>query len=243
MSGRQSTAAERCKRHGSQGDKTVRCAKCKGDIPPYAGVKVAELRETYVHHPGQCADAAERAETLRKVAQQAMFAWDCSHVQPGVTEPEICSIAGMGRESADAYLEHFRREHGATVLKPTVAPVRLRKGAAAAPRQAPRVPPFKRTEWETTEHFPTGETGEHGQPLYREVTSRHRGQFWCNAAEANAVVVIEDRRSQGLPNVLTTLYLDASGKLTADWSAARSDRREAGRRERDRKFYAERAAS
>jgi hypothetical protein len=232
------TVAERCKRHGSQGDKTVRCARCKGHIEPYAGVRVAELRETYVHHPGKCQDSAERSATLRKVAQQAMFAWECSHAEPGVTEPEICSIAGMGHESEQAYLEHFRREHGATPVKPTVQPIRLRKGVPHAPRQAPRVMPFKRIEW-TEHHYAEWKPGVGNERL---ADTHHRGQFWANGPDAHSVIVIEDRRAVGLPNVLKTLYLDANGTLTADWSDARSDRREANRRERDRKFWADRTA-
>ena len=56
-----------------------------------------------------------------------MFAWECTHIEPGSTEPEICSIAGT---KPTAYLEHMKREHGATRLHPTVAPIRLRKGIA-----------------------------------------------------------------------------------------------------------------
>jgi hypothetical protein len=240
------TSAEVCKRHGSQGAKVVRCVRCGGDIPDYAGRRVAELRETYAHHPGQCTDTHERQAAVRQVAGQASFAWECRTVAPGVTEPDICSIAGMGRESAEAYAGHMRREHGATALKPAVPPIRLRKGVPAAPRQAPRVAPFKRIAWTTTEHMPTGEHHPAelgGGPVYREVTTGHRGQFWANGPDAHSVIVIEDMRGTGRPNRLVTLYQDSSGTLAADWSSARSDRRDANRRERDRQFWSERAAS
>lgn len=238
------TSAEVCKRHGSQGAKVVRCIRCGGDIPEYAGRRVAELRETYAHHPGQCQDTHERQAAVRQVAGQASFAWECRTVAPGVTEPDICSIAGMGRESAEAYLEHFRSEHGATALKPTVPPIRLRKIVPAAPRQAPRVAPFKRITWTQTHQQMTSETGSpYGGPTWETTVTEHRGQFWSNGPDAHSVIVIEDRRAAGLPNRLVTLYQDSSGKLTADWSSAKSDRRDANRRERDRQFYAERAAS
>jgi hypothetical protein len=213
-----SKIADQCKRHGSQGGKVVQCIRCKGDIPPYAGRKVAELRETYAHHPGQCTDAGERAGTLRKVAQQSMFAWECTHIEAGSAAPEICSIAGT---EPTAYIEHMRREHGATQLHPTVAPVRLRKGAPAAARQAPTVPPFKRLEWTETH---AGPWSPEGQETW---TTEHRGQFWANGPGPYSVITIEDMRGTGRPNRLVTLYVRADGSLTPDWSAAKHSRREA----------------
>jgi hypothetical protein len=212
--------ADQCKRHGSQGGKVVQCVRCKGDIPPYAGRKVAAYRDAYAHHPGQCTDAEERSVTLRKVAQQAMFAWECTHIEPGSTEPDICSIAGT---EPTVYIEHMRRSHGATQLHPTVPPIRLRKGVPAAPRQAPNVPPFKRLTW-TEEH--AGPWSPQGQERW---TTEHRGQFWSNGPVPHSVIAIEDMRGTGLPNRLVTLYLRADGSVTPDWSAAKRDRREAKR--------------
>ena len=214
--------ADRCKSRGSQGGKVVRCVRCGGDIPPYAGRKVAELRETYAHHAGQCQDHGERIATLRKVAQQAMFAWECTHIEPGSTEPEICSIAGT---KPTAYLEHMKREHGATQLHPTVAPIRLRKGVPAAARQAPRVAPFKRIEW-AERHYAEWQPGTGNERL---PDTQHRGQFWANGDVPHSVIVIEDMRGTGRPNRLVTLYLRADGTLTPDWSDAGSSRREANR--------------
>jgi hypothetical protein len=218
MTSKASQIAERCKRHGSQGGKVVRCVRCGGDIPPYAGRKVAELRETYAHHPGQCTDAEERSGTLRKVAQQSMFAWECTHIEPGTTEPEICSIAGT---EPTAYLEHMKREHGATQLRSTAAPVRLRKGVPAAARQAPIVAPFKKIAW-TEKH--AGPWSLEGQETW---TTEHRGQFWANGPDSHSVIAIEDMRGTGRPNRLVTLYVRPDGSVTPDWSDAKHSRREA----------------
>ena len=210
--------ADRCKSRGSQGGKVVRCVRCGGDIPPYAGRKVAELRETYAHHPGQCQDHDERTATLRKVAQQSMFAWECVHIEPGTTQPEICSIAGT---ETTAYTEHMRREHGATQLHPTMSPIKLRKGIPAAARQAPIVPPFKRLAW-TEKH--AARWSPEGQETW---TTEHRGQFWANGPEPHSVIAIEDMRGTGRPNRLVTLYVRADGSVTPDWSSAKHNRREA----------------
>ena len=218
MTNKASQIAERCKRHGSQGGKVVQCVRCKGDIPAYAGRKVADLRETYAHHPGQCQDHDERAETLRKVAQQAMFAWECTHIEPGSTEPEICSIAGT---EPTAYTEHMKREHGATQLRPTVAPVKLHKGVPAAARQTPIVSPFKRLSWTETHADPWSPEGQ------ETWTTEHRGQFWSNGPVPHSVIAIEDMRGTGRPNRLVTLYVRADGSVTPDWSGAKHSRREA----------------
>lgn len=236
--------ADQIKRMSSNGAKVVTCVRCHTDIQEYAGRPVALISGQYAHHPGKCPDTAEREARVRSVAAQTSFAFECVRVEPGSTAPDICSLAGMDR---GAYVEHMRAEHGATMLHPTQPMIKLRKSVPAAKRQAPAVEhPFKRITWQTTEHVPTGDVHPAelgGGPVYAPVTTEHRGQFWANGPEAHSVIVIEDMRSTGRPNRLVTLYADASGTLRADWSSARSDRHDANRRERDRQFYAERAAS
>ncbi len=218
--------AERCKRAGSQGGKVIRCVRCHGDIPEYAGRSVALLSGQHAHHPGKCTDQAEREAGVRSVAVQTTFGWSCAHVEPGSTEPDICSLAGAERT---AYVEHMRAEHGATALKPTVPPIRLRNAVPAAKRQAPAVAPFKRIEWTVT-RGPDGGTA--ANPVLR------RGQFWANGPDAHSVIVIEDMRALAMPNRLVTLYIRADGSVTPDWSDAGSSRREANR---ENKRAAERA--
>lgn len=56
--------AAQVERQGSQGATVVQCVVCRGDIPPYAGRPVS-LYGKYAHHPGQCADAADRAVKIQ----------------------------------------------------------------------------------------------------------------------------------------------------------------------------------
>ena len=138
------------------------------DIPPYAGRKVAELRETYAHHAGQCQDHGERIATLREGRAAGHVRVGVHPHRAGQHRAEICSIAGT---KPTAYLEHMKREHGATQLHPTVAPIRLRKGVPAAARQAPRVAPFKRIEW-AERHYAEWQPGTGNERL---PDTQHRG--------------------------------------------------------------------
>ena len=206
----------------SQGGKTVTCVRCSGEIQPYAGRAVALLSGVYAHHPGKCQDRAEQAAKAHAWSQDTMFGWLCAHVEPSYTgrAPECCHVTGGDREE---FAEHMK-SHGKRPL--TTEPViRLRAKPAAAQRQVPRVPAFKRITW-TQRHYADWQPGIGNERL---PDTEHAGQFWANGPEANTVIVLEDRRSQGLPNRLVTLYLDGSGKLTPDWSAAKSSRRDAKR--------------
>jgi hypothetical protein len=224
------TIAEMCEKHGSQGGKAVTCVRCSTDIPPYAGRRVAAYSDRYAHHPGQCADAQRRQDTLRSVTDQpGLFAWQCTHIEPGDMAPVICSEASGNRGD---YAQHMRG-HGAQQLHPTQPIIRLRKSVPAAKRQVPAVPAFKRIEW-TERHYADWQPGIGNERL---PDTEHRGQFWANGPDAHSVIVIEDMRGTGRPNRLVTLYLDASGQLVADWSDAKHSRRDANRAERDRKFY------
>ena len=221
--------AEQCKRHGSQGSKVVSCVRCRGDIQPYAGRRVAAYRDVYAHHAGQCADTSTREATTRSLADQpGLFAWSCTHVEVAGDLPMVCN-AGSGDRAE--YAEHMHG-HGATELRPAVPPIKLRRKPGAGQRQAPRVPAFKRFTWQTTEQVPTGENWpaeQGGGPRYRELATDHRGQFWCNGADANSVVVIEDMRAAGLPNRLVTVYVRGDGSVTSNWSDAKRSRSAANR--------------
>jgi hypothetical protein len=198
------TAAQ-IERQGSQGSKIVPCVACGGDIQPYAGRPVSLSR--YAHHPGQCADAAERSATVREMAGQGeLFAWSCRHVEPGSSEPAVCSEMGTDRAEYDQHM----REHGATPLKP-FAPIKLRRKAPAAKLPQLDFSPFKYIAW--TEHMNDG----------IEVT--RRGQFWSLTEAPHGVWVIRlDTRE------LVELYRDGGGSWTRNWSDAAVSRREANRR-------------
>jgi hypothetical protein len=223
------TTAERCKRHGSQGAKVVRCVRCSGDIQPFAGRKVSELREQYVHQPGQCTDHAQTLSDLHTLAGQRGFAWACQHVSPGVSEPEICSLAGMGLESAETYREHFKREHGATELHQPCM-IKLRK-KAAAPKFSPveLASIFKRIVWtssvDVTVDDPEMPYGKRSERLVAE----HRGQFWSAGDGPHSVWAIEDLRGTGRPNQLVQVYSHGDGTWSEDWSRAGWDRKRANR--------------
>src|SRR6516162_10092631 len=133
-----STIADQLKRHSSQGSKVVSCVACHGDIQPFAGRPVSLIGKLYAHHPGQCAGADERASQVRdKAVQGELFAWSCTHVEPGSVNPVICDEFGTDR---DEYVRHMAG-HG---LKPitTPAPIHLRRKAPAAKLNKPIVNPF-----------------------------------------------------------------------------------------------------
>jgi hypothetical protein len=183
---------------------------------------VSLLSGVYAHQPGKCADRAEQSATAHSYAQDTLFGWSCAHVEPSYDgrAPECCRVAGGDRAE---YAEHMRG-HGARMLT-TEPMIRLRSKPAASQRQAPRVPAFKRVSW-TQHHYAEWQAGMGNERL---ADTQHVGQFWANGAEANTVIVIEDRRAVGLPNRLVTLYLDGAGNLVPDWSAAKSSRRDANR--------------
>lgn len=219
------TIAEQCKRHGSQGGKVVRCIRCRGDIPEYAGRAVALYGAAFAHHPGKCTDQAEREAGVRSVAVQTTFGWSCAHVEPGSCEPDVCSIGGAERT---AYVDHMRRAHGATMLRPSVDKIKLHKAGPAAKRQAPVVErPFKRLTWSQTHTFRTGDPDSiYGVKVETTVTE-HTGQYWSAGETAHSLWAIEDMRSTGQANRLVQLYVMADGSVTPDWSAAASSRRTA----------------
>ena len=206
----------------SQGGKVVQCVRCNGDIQPYAGRAVSLIGSHYAHHEGQCADRGSREAAMHETAQLELFAWSCGHVEPSYSgnAPTVCDVAGSDRAEYAAHM----KAHGKRMLS-TEPLIKLRKSAPAAPRQAPRVPAFKRISW-TVRHYADWQPGIGNERL---ADTQHVGQFWANGAEANTVIVIEDRRRQGLPNRLVTLYLDGNGQLVPDWSEAKSSRREANR--------------
>jgi len=159
---------------------------------------------------------------MHETAQLELFAWSCGKVEPSYdgNPPAVCDVAGSDRGE---YVSHMKA-HGLRTMT-TEPMIKLRKTAPAAPRQAPRVPAFKRISW-TVRHYAEWQPGIGNERL---ADTQHVGQFWANGAEANTVIVIEDRRRQGLPNRLVTLYLDGNGQLVPDWSEAKSSRREANR--------------
>jgi hypothetical protein len=222
------------RRPASNGSKEATCVRCKGTIAPYAGREVALSK--YAHHPGQCVDVGEHEATVRKAAaeQGTLFAWRCERTEghAGMIAPEICAASGTDRA---AFTAHMRDHHGATAPTGVSLP-RLRKRAPAAPRLAPLVPAFKYLTWTERKYGPW-EQGV-GNPLIGEC--ERRGQFWSNADTPNSVWVVPLEHapweSTARPPAPVQLYLTGiPGRYTTDWSAARSERREAKR-------YARRAA-
>lgn len=214
------------RRPESNGSKEATCVRCETTIAPYAGRKVSDTR--FAHHPGQCADVAEREAATRQLAGQgSLFAWRCDHIEPGAAlGPRMCAELGSDRA---AYERHMK-SHGATPLA-ALPKVRLRKRAPAAPRVAPLVPPFKFLTWTERKYGPWQQGI--GNPLIGEC--ERRGQFWSNADTPNSVWVIPLERapweSTSRPPAPVQLYLTGvPGRYTTDWSAARSERREVKRR-------------
>ena len=196
------TIAGQLKSRGSQGNKTVQCVACHGDIAPYAGRPVNLLSNRYAHHSGQCVDRAERSAAVHElIGQGELFAWSCRHVEPAGDIPCVCDELGTDRAEYEAHI----RAHGATALK-VAAPVRLRKIAPAAKLPKLDFSPFKYITW--TE---------------REVS--RRGQFWSLTEAPHGVWVITfDTRE------LVELYRDGEGNWTRNWSDAAASRREGNRR-------------
>jgi hypothetical protein len=203
----------------SQGAKVVQCCRCRTDIQPYAGRRVA-LLDRFAHQSGACSMPSSRPQVALQGALP--FSWSCHRIEVGATEPTICDVAGSDPVE---YSAHMRAAHGAHPLKPSTPKIKLRKTAPAVSQAALPVKPFKLVSWTETHH---GEwSAEHGQPKW---TTSHRGQFWAMGAEANSVFVVEDLRQSGRPNRIVTLWLDGSGSLTADWVLAKHSRHDANQR-------------
>jgi hypothetical protein len=202
------TIADQLKRHGSNGAKVVTCVVCHGNVQPYAGRPVSLYSGRFAHHPGQCVDTDARNATVRELAGQGeLFAWSCRHVEPAGDIPAVCNELGTDR----AEFERHVRSHGATALKPSLAPVKLRKTAPAAKLPKLDFSPFKFIIW--AEHMHDG----------TEVT--RRGQFWSLTEAPHGVWAITlDTRE------LVELYRDGEGNWTRNWSDAAVSRREANRR-------------
>ena len=200
------TIAGQLKSRGSQGNKTVPCVACQGDIPPYAGRPVNLLANRYAHQPGQCVDRAERSAAVRElIGQGELFAWSCRHIEPAGDIPGVCDSLGTDRAEYEAHM----RAHGATALK-VPARTKLRTTAPAAKLGKLDFSPLKFITW----------TEMHDGA---EVT--YRAQFWSLAEAAHGVWVIRLDTQE-----LVELYRDGDGNWSRNWSDAAASRREANRR-------------
>jgi hypothetical protein len=218
--------ADQLKRNGSQGAKVVQCVVCKGDIPPYAGRPVSLVGKRYAHHPGQCADVAERNAAIREMAGQGeLFAWSCRKVELAADIPFVCSEMGTDRGEYEAHM----RAHGLIAPKlPT--PIRLRKGAPAAKLGKLPVSPFKWVHWHEEKR---GQWQEgRGCPLIGEAD--RKGQFWSEGPDPHSIWVVPLHpapwEAPGRPTKPVCLYDHGNGTWSTDWSKAKQDRREANRR-------------
>jgi hypothetical protein len=206
-----STIADQLKRHSSNSSKVVTCVACRADIQPYSGRPVSLISSTYAHHPGQCADTAERAGQVReKAVQGELFAWRCDHVEPDSSAPVVCHEFGTDRGEYQAHMAG----HGLKPLK-TTAPIRLRKKAPAARLDKPIVNPFKFLHW-------------------TENGTERRGQYWADGPDPQSVWVVPLQPAPweipGRPAKPVTLYGHGDGTWSLDWSRAKYDRRDANRR-------------
>lgn len=208
----------------SNGGKTVTCVRCSGDIPPYAGVAANTHSTRFVHHPGQCADTAERESAIRAKAQANGFAWSCRQLELGQWDaaPEICGAAGTDRAS---YEQHMKA-HGKHAV--SAAPkIRLRKNAPAAKLPALEVPPFKFLTW-TERHYTTRYAGD-GSYAGQDVTeAERRGQLWSPGPYPHSVWVLPFEPAPwevGRPAPVA-LHIIEPGRYSADWSEAKRERRE-----------------
>lgn len=203
---------------------SVPCARCAGTIAAYAGRPLSEYGSRFVHHPGQCADAHERASKVRLEARQGtLFAWSCQHLEPSSYDDsaELCDVMGTDR---DEYTAHMRG-HGRTPIK-SEPRIRLRRKPPAAKLPAPLVAPFKTLRWVKRSHSEW--TPERGQEC---AETPMRGQFWSNGPDPHSVIAITyTAYGSDIRPELVTLYVRADGSVTEDWSEARRSRRDANRR-------------
>ena len=217
--------SKRTDRPRSNGSKLVTCAMCSGDVQPYAGRALSLYGSKFAHHPGQCADSADRSAEVRSQAHQGtlLFAWTCQHLEPGSYDDSATLCDVFGTDRAD-YAAHMKG-HGKTAPK-TESKIRLRKPAPAAKLPATNMArPLKTLCW-TRRTYGDWQPGT-GQPC----TERQmRGQFWSNGPDAHEVWAITyTPHSSGIKPELVKLYVHGDGSVSEDWSAAKSSRRDANR--------------
>jgi hypothetical protein len=210
----------------SNGSKGVTCAKCQGDIPPYAGVALSLYGSKFTHHPGQCADAHERSAQLRAQAHQGeLFAWSCRQADRAAKYDDSTLLCDAGGTDRAEYAAHMKA-HGRTPVK-AEPKIRLRKQVPAA-KLAPIMidKPFKTVRWTRRTY------GEWRPGIGQDCTERQmRGQFWSNGEHAHSIWVITyTEYGSGIQPELVQLYVHGDGSVSEDWSAAKWSRREANRR-------------
>jgi hypothetical protein len=217
-------ASKRTDKPRSNGSKQVTCVRCTAPIQPYAGRAISLYGNKFLHHPGQCADAAELQAMVRSTAQQGeLFAWSCQHLDVGNSDDtaEICGVASTDRAEFAAHM----KLHGRTAIK-SEPKIRLRKPVPAAKLPAPNVAkPFKTLTW-------TRRTYSEWQPgIGQACTERPmRGQFWSNGQHPHSVVAITyTEHGSGIKPELVTLYVHGDGSVSEDWSAAKNSRRDTNR--------------
>ena len=160
-------ASKASRKPSSNGSKEVSCVRCQTPIAPYAGREVGLSK--YAHHPGQCADVAEHATTVRAAAtgQGTLFAWRCERTEGhgGMASPEICRESGTDRA---AFTAHMRDVHGARAhVPPYRLPAKLRKSSAGrSARDAARAA-VQAAALDRTQVRPVG--GRRGQSADRRV--------------------------------------------------------------------------
>jgi hypothetical protein len=202
----------------------VACVKCSGQITAYAGLAVSAWGERYSHRPGQCQPL--QGTDLRQLAdvQGALFAWSCRKIETGKSGPDSAVPCIASGTDPATYREHMTG-HGA---KPLAAPrmIKLRKSAPRAAAGLPKIELASLLKYVTWTRRTYSEwTPEHGQVC---TETPMRGQVWADGPDPYSVWVlpmpVDGQRQQPV-----TLYL-AGGQAYADWSEARTARREAKRR-------------
>lgn len=219
----------------SQGGKVVQCVQCKGDIPPYAGRLVSLVSKRYAHHPGQCTNAGARSVTVRDMARQGeLFAWSCQKVEPAADIPAVCDETGTDRT---AYVAHMAA-HGLKAPGTDYRPIRLRKGVPAAKLPKASVNVFKFITWHevTLGEWQAGV----GNPVLGEAD--RRGQYWAEGNDPHSIWVVPlapaPWEPKDRPAKAVCLYSHGNGEWSADWSAAKSDRRHVNQRAKNAKAFA-----
>ena len=221
------TIAAQLERQGSQGAKVVQCVQCQGDIPPFAGRPVSVSSKRYAHHPGQCASTGARSATVRDMARQGeLFAWSCRKVEPAADIPSVCDETGTDRATYEAHMH----AHGLKAPATDYRPIRLRKGAPAAKLAKPNVNVTKFIYWHEVKY---GEwQAGIGNPVIGQAD--RRGQSWAEGPQPHSIWVVPlapaPWEPKGMAAKPVCLYSHGDGTWSADWSRAKSDRRDANRR-------------